>query len=215
MQLFIKIIYSEVRIMPSKFRVRGLFRSVVIAIARPLVSRNIHPNTVTYFTLLLSLIAFLTLQVTYWQPLFAFLVFLVGLFDGVDGAVARLGSRKSHSGGFIDSVVDKVAEMLILFAILLTYSSETILSLSVPAWSFLCLFGWLLTSYTRSRAESVGVRDLDVGLGGRSERLLTLVIFSLVGFLLWGLVLVTIMGVFTAAYRYYHYQQELLEPNTE
>ncbi|MFX1367203.1 MAG: cytochrome b6-f complex subunit PetG, partial [Promethearchaeota archaeon] len=63
---------------------------------------------------------------------------------------------------------------------------------------------------TRSRAESLGVTDLDIGIGARSERLLTLVLFSLVNLLLWGLVVVTLMGLLTAAYRFYHYKRELL-----
>ena len=66
-----------------------------------------------------------------------------------------------------------------------------------------------MTSYTRARAEGLGVTDLDIGLGGRSERLLTLVIFSLFGLVLWGLVVVTIMGLCTAAYRLHHYKNQI------
>ncbi|TXT53983.1 MAG: Bifunctional IPC transferase and DIPP synthase [Candidatus Thorarchaeota archaeon] len=196
--------------MPSRFRVRGIFRGLVLRIAKPLATKGTHPNTVTYFTLLLALFALLSLKMTYSPQIYGVFVFLVGLFDGVDGAVARLGEKRSPSGGFVDSVVDKVAEMLIIFAIIITYPSQTFLSLSIPSWAFLCLSGWLLTSYTRSRAESAGVTDLDIGLGGRSERLLTLVIFSLLGIILFGLMVVTIMGLLTAAYRYYHYQNELI-----
>ncbi len=68
-----------------------------------------------------------------------------------------------------------------------------------------------MTSYTRARAEGLGVTDLDIGLGGRSERLLTLVIFSLFGLVLWGLVVVTIMGLCTAAYRLFHYKRQIID----
>ena len=57
--------------------------------------------------------------------------------------------------------------------------------------------------------------DLDVGLGARSERLLTLVIFSFLSLVIWGLVVVAVMGLCTAAYRFYHYKRELLEANVE
>ncbi|MFX1560305.1 MAG: hypothetical protein ACFFBL_06940, partial [Promethearchaeota archaeon] len=76
-------------------------------------------------------------------------------------------------------------------------------------WVIFAMTGWLLTSYSRSRASSLGVMDLDIGLGGRSERLFTLVVFSCLNQLLWGLVVVSVLGVLTAGYRFYRYQSEI------
>ena len=195
--------------MPSRFRVRGPFRRLVQVIAQPLARFGVRPNTITYFSLLLAMIAALSLNLFGSQILFAILVFLAGFFDGVDGAIARLNHFSSKQGALSDSIVDKVAEMVILASIGVAYPSTTILGLSVSLWVVLCVFGWLMTSYTRARAEGLGVADLDIGLGGRSERLLTLVIFSLFGFLLLGLIVVTILGFGTAAYRVYHYKHQL------
>ncbi len=195
--------------MPSKFRIRGVFRGLVYAIARPLAKAGATPDSITYLSLLFALAAFISLPITQLQVLFAVLVFMTGLFDGVDGAVARLNNSASRSGGLTDSVIDKVAETLILAGIALAFPATTLIGLSISMWALLAVFGWLMTSYTRARAESLGVSDLDVGLGGRSERLLTLVIFSLLGFVTWGLVIVALMGLCTAAYRLYHYKNQI------
>ncbi len=197
--------------MPSKFRVRGIFRGLVLLIARPFARAGVSPDSITYVSLLFALFAFISLPLTQLHVLFATLVFITGLLDGVDGAVARINDSATKAGGFTDSVIDKVAETLILAGIALAFPNTTILGLSVSMWAFLAVFGWLLTSYTRARAEGLGVSDLDIGLGGRSERLLTLVIFSLAGFVIYGLVVVTIMGLCTAAYRLFHYKRQIID----
>ncbi|MHA1779689.1 MAG: CDP-alcohol phosphatidyltransferase family protein [Candidatus Thorarchaeota archaeon] len=195
--------------MPSKFRLRSVFRGVILAIARPLVRVGVRPDTVTYFSLFTALLAALSLLLSHNGLFYGVLVFITGLLDGVDGAVARLGGRSSPAGPFIDSVIDKVSETLIILAVALTYPSQMFYGVSVPTLSVLCIAGWLLTSYTRSRAESLGVTDLDVGLGARSERLFTLFLFSVFDFVILGLAVVTILGLLTASYRYYHYTREI------
>ncbi|MFO7836399.1 MAG: CDP-alcohol phosphatidyltransferase family protein [Candidatus Thorarchaeota archaeon] len=190
---------------PSKYRLRKVFRRPILAVARPLASTNVSPNAITYLAVLVSLTAFLSLNLNGFQWLYGILVFLVGFLDGVDGAVARLEDRASTEGAFIDSVSDKLSEFIILLAIALAYPCKDLFSLYVPLWVLLCTASWLMTSYTRSRAEGLGVKDLDVGLGARSERLMILVIFSVLGLLLYGLIAVTLVGILTAAYRFYHY----------
>ncbi len=197
--------------MPSKFRVRGIFRGLVLLIARPLARAGVSPDSITYVSLLFALFAFISLPLTQLQVLFATLVFITGLLDGVDGAVARMNDSATKAGGFTDSVIDKVAETLILAGIALAFPNTTLLGLSVSMWALFAVFGWLLTSYTRARAEGLGVSDLDIGLGGRSERLLTLVIFSLVGLVTWGLIVVAMMGLCTAAYRLFHYKRQIID----
>jgi phosphatidylglycerophosphate synthase len=192
--------------MPSKFRVRRIFKGLVLRIARPLAKAGVRPNTITYISLLLALIAALSLSLTGIQLVFGIFVFMSGLFDGVDGAVARESNIASDVGAFTDSVVDKVSEILILGAIAVVYSGIAILGVPVELWVIIAISGWILTSYTRSRAASLGVSDLDIGLGARSERLFVLVVFSLLNQLLWGLVFVSIIGILTSGYRFYRYQ---------
>jgi phosphatidylglycerophosphate synthase len=164
--------------------------------------------TVTYFTLLLAVFAllFLTLQS---QIMYGVFVFLVGFFDGVDGAVARLSNKSSTIGGFMDSLIDKVAETILLVAILVAYPDDMLFEIPLSWFVIICLSSWLLTSYVRSRAECLGVNDLDIGLGARSERLFILCIFSILSLLYLGLLVVTIIGVSTVAFRVYHYSRQI------
>lgn len=194
---------------PSRFRLRRVFRRPISLVARPLVKAGVRPDTVSYLSLLAAVIAWLTLLILHLPVEYGILVFIVGILDGLDGAVARGSGRVSRSGALTDSVVDKVAEVVLLVAIGTAYPDDVVLGLPVSIWVILCVSGWLLTSYTRSRAEALGVTDLDVGLGGRSERLLILAVFSMLGCLLWGLVVSTFLGLLTAGYRFSHYKGEL------
>ena len=173
---------------PSKFRLRRAFSGLILRVARPLVSLGTRPDTVTYFTLLLSLCAALVLKLSQSQPIYGILVFLVGFFDGVDGVVARLSSQTSQRGAFTDAVVDRISEVFLLFGVLLTYPTDSILGLTVPILILVCVASWLITSYTRSKAENLGADDLDVGIGGRSERLFTLFLFSIISLSVNGLI---------------------------
>ncbi|MFW9962248.1 MAG: CDP-alcohol phosphatidyltransferase family protein [Candidatus Sifarchaeia archaeon] len=195
--------------MPSKFRVRRIFKGVVQWIAQPLARSGARPNSITYFSLLLAYLAALFLNLIGSAIIFGILVFFSGLFDGVDGAVARERKIESDIGAFTDSVIDKISEILILGSIALEYSGIYFLNLRVEMWVIISISGWLLTSYTRSRASSLGVSDLDIGLGGRSERLFTLVVFSVLDQLLWGLVVVSMLGILTAMYRFYKYREDI------
>ncbi|MHA2046215.1 MAG: CDP-alcohol phosphatidyltransferase family protein [Candidatus Thorarchaeota archaeon] len=201
--------------MPSRFRVRRIFKGLVWAIAKPIARAGARPNTITYLSLLLSLIAALLLNLFSSSLFFGIFVFLTGLFDGVDGAVARESGLASDVGAFTDSVADKISEVIILGAIAVEFSTTTLIGLPVSWWVLLAVTGWILTSYTRARATSLGVIDLDIGIGGRSERLFTLVIFSVIDMLLWGLVIVTFMGLLTASYRYQHYVSQINQAQIE
>ncbi len=178
-------------------------------VSEPLARRNVNPNSITYLTLLFAVLTILALSAGLIHTIYGILVFLVGFFDGVDGAVARLSERGSKLGAFTDSIVDKISEVLLLIAIPMAYPNEVIFGIPVSWWSIVCIASWLLTSYLRSRAENLGVVDLDIGLGARSERLFILSVFAIVGLLFLGLVLVTLVGFCTAAYRFNHYTSEL------
>jgi phosphatidylglycerophosphate synthase len=181
---------------PSKVRLRRVFSGLVLRIARPIANRGVNPDAISYLTLLFAI--------------FALVVLVVFQNHGVDGAVARLSDASSAHGAFTDSVVDKVSEVLVLLAILVTYPTETVLGIPLSFWLFICISSWLMTSYLRSRAESLGVKDLDIGLGARSERLFILVIFSISSYLFEGVVVVTLVGLATAAYRFHHYSKEMM-----
>ncbi|MDG7010924.1 MAG: CDP-alcohol phosphatidyltransferase family protein [Nitrososphaerota archaeon] len=124
------------------------------------------------------------------------LILVSGWFDIVDGAVARVTGRTSARGAFLDSTLDRVAEVALFTGILLGgYAS--------PVYVLVALSFSLLVSYTRAKGDALGVKLAGVGIGERSERLLILALSSLVGLLGWGILLVALVAAFTFVERSY------------
>ena len=104
------------------------------------------------------------------------LVIASGFFDVVDGQVARITGRASRRGAFLDSVFDKVAEAAVFGGILVGGLADAPLV-------FLAATASLLVSYSRSRADSLGVQLGGTGIGERAERLLVLAIVGMAGYI--------------------------------
>ena len=102
----------------------------------------------------------------------AVLLAVAALFDFFDGAVARLAGSESDYGAFLDSVVDRYSDVAILFGVLVYYQQrgDTVGSVLTMA----ALAGTFMTSYTKARAQSIGVR-CDIGMIERPERLIALI----------------------------------------
>lgn len=103
------------------------------------------------------------------------LLLVSGFFDVVDGAVARVTGRTSKKGAFLDSAFDKIAEVAIFTGIALG-------GLANPFWVVVALGLSLLVSYTRARAESLGVELKGIGIGERAERMFILAIVGMIPF---------------------------------
>jgi archaetidylinositol phosphate synthase len=118
------------------------------------------------------------------------LVLVSGLFDVFDGSVARATNRISKRGAFLDSTLDRVGESSIYLGVLIGGY--------MPSWVvFLALACSLLVSYSRAKADSLSVNLAGVGVGERSERLLVLVIASVLGLVEYGVAVVAILAGFT------------------
>lgn len=134
--------------------------------------------------------------ISYWssgqrgQLLGGILVLVAGGFDIVDGAVARVTGKTSRMGAFLDSTLDRLAEVGVFSGILLG-------GYAPPFYVLLALAMSLLVSYTRAKGDSLGVALSGVGIGERSERLLIIAVTSLVGQVYWGIVLVVIVAAYT------------------
>ena len=115
---------------------------------------------------------------------------VAGFFDIVDGQVARATKKITKTGGFLDSVFDKIAEVAIFFGILVGGFAE-------PYLVFLAISLSLLVSYTRSRAESLGVKLQGIGIGERAERLLVIAIVGIIGFMEYAVIIVIIIAGIT------------------
>jgi len=152
--------------------------------ARTLASRSmtglartrVTPNALTAAGILLCATAsILVLFESRHEILFFWLgavVFVVGsLLDILDGALARAGGKTTPFGAFLDSTTDRMSEAFVLGAIALVFSrdGETwALALTIAA-----IAGSLLVSYTRARAEAIGLKG-DVGIGSRAERVVVI-----------------------------------------
>jgi len=115
---------------------------------------------------------------------------IAGFFDIVDGQVARVSQKITKAGGFLDSVFDKIAEVAIFLGILVGGFAE-------PYLVFLAITFSLLVSYTRSRAESLGVKLQGIGIGERAERLLVIAIIGMIGFMEYAVIIVIIIAGIT------------------
>ncbi|MGI0062774.1 MAG: CDP-alcohol phosphatidyltransferase family protein [Nitrosotalea sp.] len=124
------------------------------------------------------------------------LLLISGFFDIVDGQVARITGKTSKKGAFLDSVFDKIAEVVIFLGILVGNYSEGYLVLLAITLS-------LLVSYTRARAEALGVQLQGIGIGERAERLLVIAIVGMVSavFLNYAVIIVIIIAGITFVQR--------------
>ena len=138
--------------MPSKFRLRPIFAPFVKLLARGAIWLHITPNLATWLMLGSAFVAGMVLIL--WQsPLwFGIWVFITGVMDGVDGAVARLSGKGTKFGAFFDSTMDRVSEGVIYLALL--WSSSTIFTFS-EEWTVILVgeafISSVLISYTRAR----------------------------------------------------------------
>jgi archaetidylinositol phosphate synthase len=144
--------------------------------------------------------AFLYLEWTPWN--FAAVVggiFLLvsGFFDIVDGSVARITKQISKKGAFLDSVSDKISEVIIFGGIALGQLADSF-------WCLVALGLSLLVSYARARAESLGGKLKGIGVGERAERLLIIAIIGMLPMreaMQWAMIIVSIVAGITLAQR--------------
>jgi CDP-diacylglycerol---glycerol-3-phosphate 3-phosphatidyltransferase len=144
----------------------------------------------------------------YWL---AAVVFVLGsLLDILDGALARAGGKTTPFGAFIDSTTDRVSEGFMLTAIawiLARTNHPAFVAVAVAA-----VAGSFLVSYTRARAEALGLRG-DVGIGSRAERVVVItaaLVLAPWGVLPWAIVLLACTAWITVGQRVLHVRKQLL-----
>jgi archaetidylinositol phosphate synthase len=134
----------------------------------------------------------------YFAAVIGGVVLLVsGFFDMVDGSVARVTGKTTKKGAFLDSSFDKIAETAIFMGIAFG-------GLASPLLAMLALALSLLVSYTRARAESLGIELKGIGIGERAERLLIVAIVGMVPHpeaLNWAMIIVSIVAGITLGQR--------------
>lgn len=156
--------------MRSLETLRGGAYRVLTPLTNWLVERRVHPNALTTVGFLVTCGAALAFHGHHVRTA-GFLVLLGGLFDILDGRVARLSGLGSKFGAFYDSTLDRISEIAVFFGILSLYNDYRVElgDVGMIYWTMLAMAGSLMISYTRSRAESMGL-DCRVGLVPRAER---------------------------------------------
>jgi len=153
-------------------RIRAKYQAMIHPIGKSLGRSGITPNALTTVSLIVAFGAGTAYALR--SPILGALGLLSsGVFDMLDGAVARATKSISRFGAVYDHVLDRYAEFFALAGIGLGGFSDWV-------WILYCLFGMVMASFTRAKAESVGgLKRCTVGIAERQEKLIILLIGSL------------------------------------
>jgi CDP-diacylglycerol--glycerol-3-phosphate 3-phosphatidyltransferase len=177
-------------------RLRKGFNPVLSALHR----LGVTPNEVTIFGTLLNagVAALIIFDHLIWAGV---LVLVAGICDLLDGSLARMTKTSTAFGAFFDSTLDRISEGFVLAAICYVFAQE---GQSVDAaLTTLALLGSLLVSYTRARAESLGL-ECKVGIMSRPERIILVAIGLFFNVLPYVIYIMLALTTFTVAQRVVH-----------
>jgi archaetidylinositol phosphate synthase len=174
-------------------RLRGSLTETLASLGQSAAKLVPSPTAWTLVGLLFALFAFAFYS--RGDPFLAALMLLVsGFFDVLDGAVARATGRTSQRGAFLDSTLDRVAEVLVYLGIIVGGYTN-------PSLVLVALSSSLLVSYTRAKGDALGVSLAGIGVGERPERLLVLIVASLLGVVWLGVIIVALLALITFVQR--------------
>jgi archaetidylinositol phosphate synthase len=175
-------------------RIRDKIEPTMNNLGLKFASSGLSPNfwtSVGFALSIASAAAYGSSNILAYAPVYGGILLLIsGFFDIVDGSVARATKQISRRGAFLDSTLDKVAEVIVFLGIL--YGG-----LADPTIVLIALGLSLLVSYSRARVESLGIELKGVGIGERAERLLVVAAFSIAGFTNYGMIIVAIIAGIT------------------
>jgi len=180
-------------------------------------------STIGFILALASAISFaLTTPQNSWLLILAVVFILAsGFCDTLDGIVARIFGQTTVFGGFYDSILDRYADAAVYVAIIVA-------GLSNPVWGYFwgsvwglsALAGSIMVSYTRARAEVVGIKMESIGIAERAERMLILAVVSIIAFfwlpaLGYGIALLAVLANFTVIQRVVYVYKKLKKKVSE
>jgi len=185
--------------------VKPYFEKSIEPFVEFLSRKNVRPNHITVAGLLLVGAGSLFLYTGFTLPS----LILLGagaLLDAVDGSLARKTDSHSEFGAFLDSTTDRVADALPFLALGVMYSQEA--EVLGTLLSFLALIGSYGVSYTKARAEALGVYGLG-GLFERTERWVVLLVGIAVDMIFVALFVIIVGSIFTILQRVYEVMRSL------
>jgi CDP-diacylglycerol--glycerol-3-phosphate 3-phosphatidyltransferase len=167
---------------------------------------RLSPDALTFAGVTTCAVAAIVVYFEYKAELLCFwlgaALFVVGsLLDILDGALARSSGKGTVFGAFLDSTTDRVGEAFMLGSIALVFSRDG--NQVALAFAFAAMAGSFLVSYTRARAEALGLKG-DVGIGSRAERVVVIVaglVLAPWGVLPWAIYLLAVTAWITVVQR--------------
>lgn len=203
---------------------RDFLQKIIYVVINPVIKGMIKigltPNAVTTIGFLLNCVVtwmFLqAAQVFGTQPAEAYniigwgggLILFAGLFDMMDGRLARLSGKSSTFGALWDSTLDRYSELVTLFGIVVIFIKADWFWMGVV--TFLALVGSIMVSYVRARAEGLDI-ECKVGLMQRPERVVVTAVVAILSgcfqnlwWLAGGMILIAVLANITAFWRVLH-----------
>lgn len=181
--------------------VGGWVRGQLLQLGALLSRLNLSPNWFTIVGLLLNIVVAVVIGRgnLIWGGV---LLLGAGLFDTVDGAVARASGQITRFGGFLDSTLDRYSEAAVYLGLLVYFQHHDASHHAIPL-VYATAIGSLMVSYARARAEAAGIKA-EVGLFARAERIILLAVFLIFGWEIWAVWILGILTNVTALQRVVH-----------
>jgi len=177
---------------------------IIRLIVRGLALSKINPNVLTFFGLVINIVAATFLAVGRFRTAGLIIIF-AGLFDMVDGRVARATNQVTRFGGFFDSVLDRYSDLALLVGLLVYYG--TINRPSYVVLTAVVMTASVMISYTRTRAENI-IPTCKVGFMERPERVVLFIIGALFDRMAPVLWTIAVLGNLTVIHRMVFTYQE-------
>jgi CDP-diacylglycerol---glycerol-3-phosphate 3-phosphatidyltransferase len=177
---------------------------IIRLIVRALALSKINPNVLTFLGLVINMIAATFLAFGRFRTAGCVIIF-AGVFDMVDGRVARETNRVTRFGAFFDSVLDRYSDIALLVGLLVYYG--TVNRASYVVLTAIVMAASVMISYTRTRAENI-VPTCKVGFLERPERIVLFIIGALFDRMAPVLWVIAVLGNLTVAHRMIFTYQE-------
>jgi archaetidylinositol phosphate synthase len=140
--------------------------------------RTVNPNHISALSLACAVVAgvFFSMEASYFLLLAALMVGLNGFLDALDGKIARLVGKDSKRGDFVDHVIDRYADVVMMVGISIGAYCDPVIGL-------FAVVGVMLASYMGTQAQALGLRRDYKGILGRADRLVLLMVVPLLQYL--------------------------------
>lgn len=184
---------------------------LLVRIVGALALSRVHPNVLTFIGLIINGVgAWLLATGRFWQA--GLVIIGAGIFDMVDGRVARQTNQVTKFGGFFDSVIDRYSDLVLLIGLLIYYGNAN--RNVYVVLTAIVMMSSIMISYTRARSENF-LPQCKVGFLERPERIVLLIIGSLFNKMAPVLWVIAVLGTFTVVGRIMYTWRELKPADEE